>query len=111
MVYEDSDVESHNTHQMKHGTRDRLWFWRLAHYWSVVRLRRRVILAAIALGLLAAAVITLSTRPAFQARVVIHDAGVDSTGHITNPPPPHGIEGEAIRIQLLKNTNRPAQAP
>lgn len=87
-----SGFKSHSTLLMKQGTRRRLWFWRFAHYWSIVRFRRRVILAAVALGLMAAAVITLSTTQVFQAKAVIQDAGVDSNGVITNPPPPHGIE-------------------
>lgn len=67
----------------------RLWYWRFAHYWSIIRLRRRIVFGSVALGLLVALMIVVITRPVYSVRVTIIDHGVDENGVITNPPQEH----------------------
>ena len=49
----------------------RLWHWRMAHLWSVIRLRRRLILVTLLLGIAAALVINTKTRHIYAGRVIL----------------------------------------
>jgi hypothetical protein len=70
--------------------RRRLWYWRLVHYLSIIRLRRRIVSGAAVLGCLIAIIFT--TRPVYSSRATIRDNGVDAQGVITNPPQDHSWE-------------------
>ena len=67
----------------------RLWHWRCAHYWSIIRLRRRIVFGSVALGVLIALMIIVIPSPINFGRVTIIDRGVDENGVITNPPQVH----------------------
>jgi uncharacterized protein involved in exopolysaccharide biosynthesis len=64
-----------------------LWYWRLVHYLSIIRLRRRIVFGAAVLGCLIATIFTI--RPVYSSRATIRDNGVDAQGVITNPPQDH----------------------
>ena len=69
--------------------RRRLWHWRCAHYWSIIRLRRRVVFGGALLGALVALTITANTKSVFSSGATILDNGVDAQGVIINPPQNH----------------------
>ncbi len=50
-------------------------FWRWAHYWSMLRLQKRVVLASVLLGILSATIVSWATPKVYASKVVI-DAGV-----------------------------------
>jgi hypothetical protein len=50
--------------------RKRLWYWTAMHALSILRLRRRVVLALVAVGLILALVVTWRTTPVFSG--VVH---------------------------------------
>jgi len=54
----------------------RLWHWRFVHYWSIIRLRRRIVVGAALLGFLIATILT--TRPVYSSHATIRDNGVDA---------------------------------
>ena len=58
---------------MTFHTSQRLWYWRVAHYWSIVRFRRRVVLSAVLLGVLVAVIVTKNTQPIYASRAVVRD--------------------------------------
>ena len=49
----------------------RLWHWRMLHLWSVIRLRRRVILLSIIVGMVVAIVITMKTTHVYLGHVTL----------------------------------------
>lgn len=69
----------------KHNERlRRLWYWRVMHCWSIIRLRQRVIFEAALIGALAASLITSNLRPVYSSRAIVHVKGMDANGVITN---------------------------
>ena len=52
-------------------TKRRLWFWRLAHCLSILRCWRRVVLALVLLGVLAAVIVINSTTPVYTSRAFV----------------------------------------
>ena len=51
----------------------RLWYWRVVHYLSIIRLRRRVVFVAVFLGVVVAVIVTVSTKPIYASRAVVRD--------------------------------------
>ena len=79
-------------------TSRRLWYWRIVHYLSIIRFRRRVVLTAVFLGIVAAIIATISTKPTYASRAVVLDkdsptntdeAIRDAENRIKHPEP-HG---------------------
>jgi uncharacterized protein involved in exopolysaccharide biosynthesis len=58
---------------MTFHTSRRLWYWRVVHYLSIIRFRRRVVLAAVFLGIVVAIIATISTKPIYASRAVVLD--------------------------------------
>jgi len=56
---------------MLSNTKHRFWYWRLAHYLSIVRYRRRVVFALVLLGILAAIIVTKQTMPVYSSRALV----------------------------------------
>lgn len=58
--------------------RKRFWYWTAMHCWSILRLRRPVVFALVALGFIVALVITLRTTPVFsgvaQLKLILDDS-------------------------------------
>ena len=76
-------------HYLSHLTKldRRLWFWRFAHYWSIIWYRRRVVLAMLLLGTLIAVIVTKLTPPVYTSRALVYDEMMSSDpewviGHI-----------------------------
>jgi uncharacterized protein involved in exopolysaccharide biosynthesis len=69
-----------------------MWYWRVVHYWSIVRLRRRVVLGLAAIGVLVGVIIASGARPVFSSRASVKIDGLNSDGYITN-----GLSPEAIK--------------
>ena len=63
---------------MLSNTKHRLWYWRLAHYLSIVSYRRRVVLALVLLGILAAIIITKQTTPVYSSRALVRIEGMET---------------------------------
>ena len=82
----------------------RLWYWRFVHYWSIIRLRRRVVFGLAVLGVFVALIITANTTTVFSSRATIRDDAigddvVDAQGVITNyPPTPQTPDGSGHYI-------------
>jgi|GEM_PF-4870560 hypothetical protein len=62
-------------HYLSHLTYSdrRLWFWRFAHYLSIVHFRRHVVLGTVLLGVIVACIITARTPPVYASRALVYD--------------------------------------
>ena len=58
---------------MTFNARQRLWHWRVVHYLSIVRLRRRVVFGTVLLGVIVALIITARTPPVYASRALVYD--------------------------------------
>ena len=65
-----SNIARHLWRKVFSYERKKLCYWKAMHAWSIVRLRRRVILAMVALGLIVALVVTWRTTTIFSG--VVH---------------------------------------
>lgn len=61
---------------MLSNTKHRLWYWRLAHYLSIVRYRRRVVLVLVLLGIIAAIIVTKLSTPVYSSRALVQIEGM-----------------------------------
>jgi uncharacterized protein involved in exopolysaccharide biosynthesis len=87
---------------MTFHARQRLWYWRVVHYLSIVRLRRRVVFGLALLGVLVAWIVTSNMTPVYSSRATVDVGGnVDEMGYITN-----GLSPQEIRnLHYRPNTN------
>jgi len=67
--------------------RKRLWYWRLVHCWSIIRLRRRIVIGFVLLEVVVVMTATMMLTPIFAGHATIQDAGVDEHGNFTIPSP------------------------
>jgi hypothetical protein len=65
--------------------RRKMWFWHFVHYWSIIRLRRRVIFGSAVIGVLIAMSIMAITTPVYSSRAVISVPDLDADGFVTRP--------------------------
>lgn len=68
----DLDSLGTSSFQMNRHFTSKLWRWRLIHYWSIVRLRRRLIILAFAIGVLFSLGVSLFSSPVFISRVSVY---------------------------------------
>jgi uncharacterized protein involved in exopolysaccharide biosynthesis len=59
-------------------------FWQAAHYWSIIRLRRRLVVVAFTLSVAAAVAYTWSRTWTYAATSVMRVNGIDRQGFDTN---------------------------
>ena len=69
---------------MKFRARLILWYWRVVHYLSVIRLRRRIVLGWALLGAPASLIITATIKPTFASRTIVRVESMNSHGYRTN---------------------------
>lgn len=58
--------------------------WQAAHYWSIIRMRRRIVIGTFLVSLSATVAYTWSRTWIYSAEVVIRNDSLDSHGFDTN---------------------------